>query len=151
VYKYIENENVISEKTIMIFYFIYSYIIYLLIRITYAEPLEFQTITTPTCAKSEYYDPNYRPHIAIVSHDSESVTFFQNPELGARDAGSILDIQLDWRKHYINTADKMKADIYSAADKVIFTSNIIYIQPQGTYVNQQTYLRNLFICYGYRT
>lgn len=87
--------------------------------------LTFQKTTIPQCAASEYYDPNARPKIAIISHDSAISTFTQNPEQGARDAAAILDVQIDWNRHFINSASKMITDIYDAVDNVCCI-NIIY-------------------------
>ena len=47
-------------------------------------------------------------------------TFFHNPEQGARDAAAIMDIQVDWNRHLINTGSKMTKDIRTAVDNVNF-------------------------------
>ncbi|KAI8636414.1 periplasmic binding protein-like I [Parasitella parasitica] len=78
--------------------------------------LTFRDTTIPQCATSDYYNPNDRPKIAVISHDSAISTFTQDPEQGARDAAAILDVQIDWNKHFINSASKMIADIYDAVD-----------------------------------
>ncbi|KAI8968049.1 hypothetical protein BDF20DRAFT_205332 [Mycotypha africana] len=73
----------------------------------------------PECSKNPNYNANIRPRIAVISHDSAINTFTQNPEQGARDAATILDVQLEWNSHFINSASKMKSDIYDAVnDKV---------------------------------
>ncbi|KAI8379100.1 uncharacterized protein BYT42DRAFT_567469 [Radiomyces spectabilis] len=60
-----------------------------------------------------------RQRIAVISHDSAIVTFFHNPEQGARDAATILDIDLTWNRHFINSVEKMQADIYAAVTRVM--------------------------------
>ncbi|KAF7727728.1 hypothetical protein EC973_007187 [Apophysomyces ossiformis] len=42
---------------------------------------------------------------------------FHNPEQGARDAAAILDMDLTWTKHLINTTSKMTADVRNAVDR----------------------------------
>ncbi|CEP15224.1 hypothetical protein [Parasitella parasitica] len=81
--------------------------------------LTFRDTTIPQCATSNYYDPNARPKIAVISHDSAISTFTQNPEQGARDAAAILDVQVDWNRHFINSVSKMIADIYDAVDNKV--------------------------------
>ncbi|KAI7854345.1 hypothetical protein BDC45DRAFT_509239 [Circinella umbellata] len=43
-------------------------------------------------------------------------TFFHSPEQGARDAAAIMDIQIEWNRHLINTGSKMTTDIRTAVD-----------------------------------
>jgi hypothetical protein len=91
----------------------------LLVFIQYTtQQLIFQSPTIPICATSDHYDPSNRPHIAVIAHNSAIGTFHQSSEQGARDAAAILDIQLDWNRHFINSASKMKADIYEAVNSV---------------------------------
>jgi len=97
-------------------YFILTLFIFNLIRQT--TQLTFQKTTIPQCATSQHYDPDVRPKIAVISHDSAISTFAQNPEQGARDAAAILDVQIDWNRHFINSASKMIADIHDAVDNV---------------------------------
>ena len=97
-------------------YIILLILIFNLIRHT--SQLTFQKTTIPQCAISQHYNPNERPKIAVISHDSAISTFAQNPEQGARDAAAILDVQIDWNRHFINSASKMIADIRDAVDNV---------------------------------
>lgn len=98
------------------FYIILIFLIFNLVRHT--SQLTFQKTTIPQCATSQYYDPDVRPKVAVISHDSAISTFAQNPEQGARDAAAILDVQIDWNRHFINSASKMIADIRDAVDNV---------------------------------
>ncbi|KAG0191348.1 hypothetical protein DFQ28_000361 [Apophysomyces sp. BC1034] len=52
----------------------------------------------------------------MISHDLAMDTSFHNPEQGARDAAAILDMDLTWTKHLVNTTSKMTADIRNAVD-----------------------------------
>jgi hypothetical protein len=101
-----------------------------LLLIIQANNISYQETTIPSCSVSPYYDFNYRPRIAIISHDSGVVTFSQNPELGARDAATILDVQIEWNKHFLNSVSKMKSDIYRAVEKVC---SITFILTRPTY------------------
>ncbi|KAI9470490.1 MAG: periplasmic binding protein domain-containing protein [Benjaminiella poitrasii] len=96
--------------------FIYLFII-ICTFICYTTQFTFQKTSIPSCSLSENYDPHKRPHVAVISHDSAISTFAQNPEQGARDAAAVLDIELEWNQHFINSVSKMKADIYDAVDK----------------------------------
>ncbi|KAI8146513.1 hypothetical protein BJV82DRAFT_710612 [Fennellomyces sp. T-0311] len=68
----------------------------------------------PNCSRSNAAVS--RPRIAVISHDSAMATFFHNPEQGARDAAAIMDIQVEWNRHLINTGSKMTNDIRTAVD-----------------------------------
>ncbi|KAI9245683.1 hypothetical protein BDA99DRAFT_543582 [Phascolomyces articulosus] len=68
----------------------------------------------PNCSRSNASPP--KPRIAVISHDSAMATFFHNPEQGARDAAAIMDIQIEWNRHLINTGSKMTTDIRAAVD-----------------------------------
>ncbi|KAI7847844.1 hypothetical protein BDC45DRAFT_336886 [Circinella umbellata] len=54
--------------------------------------------------------------VAVISHYSIVATFFANPEAAAREAASLLNMELEWDRHVISSSAKMKEDIQNALD-----------------------------------
>lgn len=90
----------------------------------------------PNC--SQLSTKPLRPRIAVISHDSSLATFLHNPEQGARDAAAIMDINVEWNRHLINTGSKMTMDIKSAVDNVRGCCTRIY-KIRCTHVDRYLY------------
>ncbi|KAI9499446.1 hypothetical protein BDB00DRAFT_866325 [Zychaea mexicana] len=72
----------------------------------------------PSCAANETaLVPSTRLRIAVISHFSIVSTFFLNPETAAREAASLLNIELEWDRHVVSSTEKMSRDIKSAVER----------------------------------
>ena len=76
----------------------------------------------PTCESNHtsIIQPGTKLRVAVISHYSIVATFFTNPEAAAREAASLLNMELEWDRHVISSSAKMKEDIQSALGRVSF-------------------------------
>ena len=76
----------------------------------------------PTCKSNHtsIIQPGTKLRVAVISHYSIVATFFSSPEAAAREAASLLNIELEWDRHVISSSVKMKEDIQNALGRVRF-------------------------------
>lgn len=55
---------------------------------------------------------------AVIAHYSILSTFFHSPEQAARDAAAIVNVDIEWQRHIVNTGETMAQDILDAVDRV---------------------------------
>ncbi|KAI9275752.1 hypothetical protein BDA99DRAFT_601329 [Phascolomyces articulosus] len=70
----------------------------------------------PTCAPNgtSLLQPTERIRLSVISHYSIVATFINNPESAAREAASLLNVELEWNRHVVSSSEKMIRDINEA-------------------------------------
>lgn len=91
-------------------------------------PSSFADITNngiPNCTVPSGNAVNLNPvaaqdqlRFAVIAHYSILSTFFHSPEQAARDAAAIVNVDIEWQRHVINTGETMAEDIRDAVDRV---------------------------------